>query len=877
MSDFPSTTRGWSPAAVVRRVWADPTWTTVALTCAVAAIGIALTWSAPAHPLLPPPGGYSPVVILLVAAAAFFLAELGQALIEFRHQAYSFSLTGIPMVLGLLYCSPHQLVMVRVAAAAAAFAVQRAPRLKFGFNTCAYLLDTALVLHLTHSFIGESATLTPRFAALTYLSLAIVDALMSGLVLLVIRINDGALTWRDVAQVLLPAAGFVAVNTTVGFASAVLLTSGALGGVLLALVAWITVVTYRGYLVLRRRHQSLEVVQQFIEQSEGAGTADDLAGALLSQIRALVRAERVQLILRDEDTVHVYTDTDDSRVQGADADPEVRTDLLPDRASIMSSKSAADPSHRQWLYDHGASDAMVVPVARAGGRATLVAMDRLGDATRFTAHDLALLQALAGHLTVALQNTRLVQRLRYDATHDALTGLANRALLTERLEAALAAATDTTRPAVLLLDLDRFKEVNDALGHHVGDQLLRVVAGRLERLDSPDATVARLGGDEFAVLLPAVASLGGEAIPIAERLARALRDPVDLPDVTLSTEASIGVALAHDGHGQADVMRHADTAMYAAKSTGATVVTYTADLDAGRAERLALLTDLHLALERDEIDLHYQPKLDLALDRITSVEALIRWTHPTLGHLAPGDFMPLAESTGLIDLVTQTVLRKGLRQCRAWGDEGLDIAVAINLSARNVLDAMLPDQVSAELRSEGVPADRLILEITESSVMGDPARTIPTLERLAGLGVTLSLDDFGTGYSSLSYLQRLPVQEVKIDRSFIAGLCQEHSKHASRVLIRTIIGLGQSLGLRIVAEGVEDAETLSLLRDLGCHTIQGYYTGRPAPANELDLGLPTRRPMPAASLEPRGGVPQIPVQSTLSSDGRGARERRESA
>ena len=289
MSDTASGARRWS-AAAARSAWrAEPALMTVTLTGAVAAAGAALAVFAPADPLLSLPGGYPAGVILIVVASAFFLAELGQALIEFRHQAYSFSLTGIPMVLGLLYCTPHQLVLARVAAAALAFTVQRTPRLKFGFNTAAYLLDTALVIHLAHSFIGESPMLTLRTAGLTYLSLALVDLIMSALVLLVIRINDGPLTWPDVGQVLLPAAQVVAVNSTIGFTCAVLLSTSALGGVLLALVAAITAVIYRGYLTLRRRHQSLEVVQQFIEQSEGTGTADDLAGLLLSQIRALVR------------------------------------------------------------------------------------------------------------------------------------------------------------------------------------------------------------------------------------------------------------------------------------------------------------------------------------------------------------------------------------------------------------------------------------------------------------------------------------------------------------------------------------------------------------------------------------------------------------
>ena len=271
--------------------------------------------------------------------------------------------------------------------------------------------------------------------------------------------------------------------------------------------------------------------------------------------------------------------------------------------------------------------------------------------------------------------------------------------------------------------------------------------------------------------------------------------------------------------------------MYAAKASGTSIAVYTADLDAGRGDRLALLADLHLALEHDELELHYQPKLDLAFNVVTGVEALVRWTHPTRGPVPPDVFIPLAESTGLIDQLTRLVLAKALHQCRSWQDAGLDLTVAVNLSARNVMNNDLPDLVAVALVDAGLPAHKLILEITESCLMGDPERTIPTLERLSDIGVTLSLDDFGTGYSSLSYLQRLPVREVKIDRSFVLGLSHATDSHASGVLIRSIISLGTSLSLRIVAEGVETAEALETLRQLGCDIIQGYHIGRPVPRN----------------------------------------------
>jgi diguanylate cyclase (GGDEF)-like protein len=824
--------------ATVRAAVAQPPALTLALTFALAAGGVVLSLNEVKTPLIAAPAGATAAVGLVALTIVFFLTELGQALVEVRRHAYSFSLAGIPMVLGLLYCPPRELIAARICAALAAFAVQRSSPLKASFNTASYLLDTALVLAVSHWFLGEGNGLTLRTAALTYVSLALVDTLMSLLVLLVIRINQGPVSRNEAAEVLLPAAAFVFIDSGVGFIAAFLVSGGALGVVMLGLFALMTAVVYRGFLVLRRRHTSLQMVHGFIEASGGTGTVEELAASMLVRIRSLIRASRVELNLLEPDGtpgLRVLVDEDGAITVGSPGrratDRRPAADLSPDEAVLITARTT-NAQQRRWLHDYGVHDALIAPLAHAG---TLIATDRLGDTTHFTADDLALLQTLAGHLAVALQSRQLVARLRHEATHDVLTGLANRSLLASRMHDALRTATANDSPAVLLLDLDRFKEVNDALGHHVGDELLQVVAARLVELRMPDATVARLGGDEFAVLLPALPDPAGDAMSLAERIVAVLSVPVELPEVTLSTSVSIGVAIADDADTDTDtdLLRHADTAMYAAKAAGTPITIYTPGLDAGRGERLAMLADLHLALERDELELHYQPKLDLALNAVTSVEALARWTHPTLGPIPPDVFIPLAESTGLIEQLTHLVLTKALRQCRSWQDDGLDLTVAVNLSARNVINSELPDQVAVALVDAGLPAQKLILEITESSVMGDPDRTVPTLERLSDIGVTLSLDDFGTGYSSLSYLQRLPVREVKIDRSFVLGMTGDVESHASGVLIRSIISLGSSLGLRIVAEGVETAEALEQLRELGCDIIQGYYIGRPVPADEL--------------------------------------------
>jgi len=821
------------------RWWARPIVQTVALTVVLAVAGVVLAVHAPAEPLLELDAGTWTVALVLALAVAFFLTELGQALVEVRRQAYSFSLSGVPLLLGLLYCPPSALIAARVGAAVVAFLVQRASPLKLGYNTASYLLDVGAVIALTHLLVGGPAGLTLRTAALCYVGLAVVDLVMSFLVLVVIWINQGPVSRDEVTEVIVSASVFVAVNTAAGFICAVLLGEGPLGAVLLAGFVAVTAVAFRAYLVLRRRHRSLVQIQEFIGAGEGAQTVAGLAERMLPQVRELLRAARAELSIHDASgrRATVLSVDEDGALRiargGLQEPDEMLASCVQDDRSLRLSGRSHDPAAQRWLAAQGVQDAIIVPLVRSETQGALVVLDRLGDSTRFTHDDLALLQTLAGHLAVALHSVQLFERLRYEATHDVLTGLPNRSLLAERTQTLLSRPEEEGRVAVLLLDLDRFKEINDALGHDIGDQLLRVIADRLRELVPAGATVGRLGGDEFAVVLPPSSAAAQDALALAGGIAEALRAPVDLHDVTASTEGSIGVAVASAGHSHTDLLRHADTAMYAAKDSGVPVVIYTEELDRGRAERLSLLADLRLALDRDEIEVHYQPKVDLASNVVSSVEALIRWTHPTLGPVEPEGMIPIAESTGLIDLLTRVVLAKALRQCRQWHDAGHDIAVAVNLSARNVNDPTLPDQVAAALAVAGVPAHRLILEITESSVMGDPERTVPTLERLAAIGVALSLDDFGTGHSSLSYLHRLPVSELKIDRAFVLGLSRGSDAQVSNVLVRSIIGLGHSLHLRVVAEGVETAALLEQLRALGCDIAQGFHLVRPMPASHL--------------------------------------------
>jgi diguanylate cyclase (GGDEF)-like protein len=417
-------------------------------------------------------------------------------------------------------------------------------------------------------------------------------------------------------------------------------------------------------------------------------------------------------------------------------------------------------------------------------------------------------------------------RDRHQATHDALTGLPNWELLRDRLEQGLSAATRSDGEiALLLIDLDRFKEINDSLGHTYGDKLLCQVGPRLQSVLREGDTVARLGGDEFAVLLPAVDGVA-EAQAVAERLRLALHRPFDVDGVALDVEASVGIVLSPwHGTDTEELLRNADIAMYAAKELKAGAVVFEADQHVTTPWRLTLLGDLRRALDgTDELFLNYQPKYTLDGERIEGVEALLRWQHPTEGLIPPGDFILVAEGTGIILRLTERVMNMALAQMRRWLDSGHAVPVAVNLSTRCLLDAGLPDMVARLLAQYRVPAELLRLEVTESAVMGDAARCMEVLQRLHDLGVKLSIDDFGTGYSSMAYLRRLPVDELKIDRSFVLGMT---TAPQDAVLVRTAIDLGHNLGLTVVAEGVEGAEHVHALRELGCDIAQGYHYARP--------------------------------------------------
>ena len=420
------------------------------------------------------------------------------------------------------------------------------------------------------------------------------------------------------------------------------------------------------------------------------------------------------------------------------------------------------------------------------------------------------------------------------ALSDALTGLPNRRLLQDRLERAIVTCERSGKSlALMILDVDRFKEVNDTLGHDRGDALLKEVAQRLSEVVRDADTVARLGGDEFAVLAPDVGSML-DAERLAGRVHSAFDEAFIVGDLHLHVEASIGVAMLPDNaDNSTELMQRADTAMYAAKSTHLGALLYRPGTDGNSAERLALLSDLRNALGTQQLSIHYQPKIDLATSHVIGTEALLRWNHPNRGNIPPNDFIPLAENTGLIQGLTRYVLEMVCSQMSEWDRVGAEFAhlpVSINLSARNLLEPDFDEFLEDILASHLIEPNRIELEVTESALIEDPVRSHQMMHKIAGLGVTLAVDDFGTGYTSMSQLEQMPLSTLKIDRSFTARLADDPG---GATLVKAMVDLAHEFGLEVVAEGVEDAEVTARLRELGCDIGQGYLWSRPVDSDSL--------------------------------------------
>src|SRR4051812_18972023 len=824
------------------------------LAMSAALAGLALV---PGWPLLLAPALNSAVQLpWWLLAAGFAATEACVLHIQIKREAQTVSISELPLVLGLFFASPLDLLVGRlVGSAAILLFYRRSSPLKTAWNLASVSLQTAVAVALFHHISAGHGVTHPLTWIAAYAGPMAANWVSSVALALVVAVYEGGLSPLALARAVVTGEQYAPVVITFGLIAVGSLTFSPWYAVPLLVVGAGLLAAYRAYASLSDRHLSLERLYRFTQAVSSSPEVDQVLGSVLGEAKEMLRAERAEIVFvaasgGELARVRLGASGRLSRSEEARTadDDWLLEQVVGDGEPLLLPRGTKDAAHRAWLEAVGAREAVAVPLRGGTGiLGALIVTDRLGDVRTYDRGDVLLAETVANHASVALQNGELVDRLRHEALHDALTGLPNRAFLQRRLSTALAEVADgvSAGATVMILDLDGFKEVNDTLGHAQGDQLLIEVGKRLTSSVGGTGLVARLGGDEFAVLVGGTAD-EDHVVRIAQRALRALEHPVVLDGMEVEVGGSLGIALAPlHATDPAGLLKQADLAMYDAKASGRGLRVYEADLDSSDPRRLTLVAELRSALSTGGIAVHVQPQARAATGETVSVEALVRWEHPERGWISPIEFIPIAERSGLIGPLTTHVLDQSLAAVAGWQRQGLDLSIAVNLSTRSLHDSDLVDTVQRLLRRHGVPASLLTLEVTEGSVMADPARAIGLLHRLRDLGCRLSVDDFGTGYSSLSYLKRLPVHEVKIDQSFVTGLRETGEDLA---IVRAIVDLGGHLGLEVVAEGVEDQRTWDLIASTGCDLIQGYHLSRAMPADDLPAwlrgpGRPDQRPV----------------------------------
>ncbi len=820
-------------------------------------IGIAAVMAAVAVPLLlASPGPDVPASPLVfpwwALASGFVLADLLVVNFQVRRDAHSVSLGEIPFMLGLAMAGPAALLLGRIVGSSLAMVGHRRQAIhKLIMKEGIFLLDTAVAVTVYRLLLAGRSQVSAVGLGAGFV------ALLAGLAVGVIA---AAITiWLTQPQVDLLTAGRSLIATS---AMSVVAAALAVGGMALTWrdpFALIGVAAAAGglYAILRvyssmgKRYGNLEVMYSFTSKIDRAVATEDLIEVALTQMREVFGADYAEAVLSRGVTSTAVALTGRG-MQRRPAPPNLLTGLsavLGSEESVLVIPVNECPEGVIRHYANlGVDGGMLVALGGGAGTSTFLVVGPRGDGLPFDAEDLRLLDALGRHARVSFEIGRLVDRLRreagqkeHQAVHDALTGLPNRLHFTIVVEEALRKARDIDRRvAVLLIDLDRFKEINDTLGHQRGDVLLQEMALRLSDVVGGEEHVARLGGDEFGVLLRDLEGVN-EAIEWSQKISAVLHRPFINEGLAIQVSGSIGIALAPDhGTDGTTLLRRADVAMYEAKTRGSSFEVYDQQTDKYSTRRLAMAAELRSAIETHEIFLAYQPKADMSSGTILGVEALARWPHPRHGFVPPVEFVELAERTGLIGPLTEHVMRTALRDVARLWDTGKKITVAVNIAAPSLADEEFPGYVTRLLDEYGVSPQALTLEVTETTMMTESARARLVLTALADLGVGLSIDDYGTGYSSLTYLSTLPVHEVKIDRSFVTDMAMD--ERLSKIVSSTI-SLVHSLDKTVVAEGIENAATWALLDEAGCDIAQGYYLARPMPFADLlawldDGGVP---------------------------------------
>ncbi|MBV8952229.1 MAG: diguanylate cyclase, partial [Actinobacteria bacterium] len=686
----------------------------------------------------------------IVLALAFAATDRFVVHVEVRDNAHSFTLNELPLVLGFFFWTPSEVVLARVVAALVVLGFQRVAPVKLAFNVVLAALGaevavtTFAALHSGATSSVAASTWIAAFAATAAVN--VLDPLAIGAA---IRLSGGVPPKGLAGRMLALGIVTCTATTSLGIVTALVAATDPVALLLVAVVAIVMYVAYRGYAVLHQRYDSLQQLYELTKALSHAPELDASIRVTLARTRDVLRAAEAELVLveglsPDGPAVRLVM-ASNGDLHTAAPEPVVEHPLwsMPvDGVPLVIRRGTRDADERALLKATGASDLVMVPLFQSGRFiGALAARERLGDVSTFNDEDAKVLATLGNHVSVSLENFHLIDRLRTEladkehrALHDSLTGLGNRELFAADTTTALKRGDDNGwSVAVMLMDLDRFKEINDTLGHHQGDVLLRHVAARLRSALPGSASVARLGGDEFAVLLPRVRDRA-EAFAVAVTVRDAFQTPFRAGTLSLAVSASIGIAVSpDDGTDPATLLQRADIAMYVAKDArGGAIEIYDPERDRTSARRLAIASDLKQAIDNEQLDVYYQPQAGARDGQILGLEALVRWTHPAHGPIGPDEFIPLAESVGCMPELTTFVMRTALEQLATWDGDGLHLAVAVNISARSLLDADFPTHVAGMLRDTGIDSERLTIEVTESEMMGEATRTLPVLHELAG-------------------------------------------------------------------------------------------------------------------------------------------------
>ncbi len=802
------------------------------------------------------------VIGAILLMAAFIAGELFPLQIEVRRETLLVSGSELPMLIGLLVMPAWVVGASHIAAGIIVFLIRRDSPRNIALNTSFITAETGaavlITVEMTNNGTNTSIGLNLLAVSIGVLAGALVSAV--GVAMTYRLMGPTEPLPRMISRAMIVAVAIVTF-ALVGYLVWISGDDGDFYGPIVCIaLAAVLAVLYRTYFLFLRQHTDLARMYTFGRRVTRVGSSTDDWQGVLEQVRDQLNAEVVVLRLNDGDsalrTLALGPDGVIEEPPLGEDDPLLTTARTTGRARASTDRNPV-PAVLDALLARKAWDVLVVPL-RSGDRdrGYLEVRDRLSRWGRFRDQDLQLLETLSGHVATALDNLRLLETLRHEAYHDAVTGLHNRLGLHVEGQAAISQGWGS---AIILVELDVLSQVNNALGHDRGERLLQMAGERLVALVGESRPVARIEADRFAVLVNAMQET--ELMALGYQVLAAVGRGYSIDGIEVDPQPSVGIAFvlgaAPQATGQAaltsgaettegpvdagvdpsTLLQRAEMAMLAAKARQESLQVYRPSMGEVYRRRFQLVTQFRQAVEQGRIIVHYQPKVDLAKRQLVGVEALVRWMHPEFGLVSPVEFVEAIEATGSIDILLGHVLDLVLMQLRDWTSRGIRLTAAVNLSVRNLLGDDFSEMVSRALCRHEVPAELLTFEITESSVMADPEHSLPILQELHSMGIGLSVDDFGTGYSSLAYLRRLPIDEIKIDKSFVLGMGTDLSDLA---IVRAIVDLGHSLSLRVVAEGVEEEAARDALREMNCDQAQGYLIARPMPMDKFDSWIQAR-------------------------------------